>query len=122
MSAAAKLAREDLEERPAFLGVTRSVKEQIWRERLTPDQLRLATVIGQKYELPDLLGRILAARGATLENVPDLMAPTLRAMLPDPSLLQDMDAGAARFAEAIQKSEKIAVLAITMSMARARRL
>ncbi len=93
----------------AFLGVTRSVKEQIWRERLSPDQARLAAAISQKYELPDLLGRILAARGATLDNVPDLMAPTLRAMLPDPSLLQDMDAGAARFADAIRKGEAIAI-------------
>jgi single-stranded-DNA-specific exonuclease len=109
MNAALKLNRGgDRDEMPAFLGVTRSLKEQIWRERLTPEQARLATVIGQKYELPDLLGRILAARGATLDNVPDLMAPTLRAMLPDPSSLQDMDTGVARFAEAIQRREKIA--------------
>ena len=44
----------------AFLGVTRSVKEQIWRERLTGDQARLATAICQQHDLPDLLGRILS--------------------------------------------------------------
>ena len=54
----------------AFLGVTQSIKGQRWRERLTPDQARLATAICQRHELPDLLGRILAARGATIENVP----------------------------------------------------
>jgi single-stranded-DNA-specific exonuclease len=110
MDVALKLRDDDLGgEQNAFLGVTRSVKEQIWRERLTPQEARLAAAICQQQELPDLLGRILAARGATLENVADLMAPTLKAMLPDPSLLQDMDKGAARFAEAIQKRENIAV-------------
>ncbi len=97
------------EEGAAFLGVDRSVREQVWRERLTPAQARLAAAISQQQQLPDLLGRILAARGATPDNVADLMAPTLKAMLPDPSLLQDMDKGAARFAEAVQKGENIAV-------------
>jgi single-stranded-DNA-specific exonuclease len=109
MRALKLLGDGEQEERGAFLGVTRSVKEQVWRERLTPDQARLAAAISQQHDLPDLLGRILAARGGTLDNVPDLMAPTLRAMLPDPSLLRDMDAGAARFAEAIARREAIAV-------------
>jgi single-stranded-DNA-specific exonuclease len=110
MKAALKLPGEDgREDQAPYLGVTRSVKEQVWRERLNPQQIRLATAICQQEELPDLLGRILAARGATLENVATLMAPTLKAMLPDPSSLQDMDIGAARFAEAIVKGERIAV-------------
>jgi len=110
MAAALKLSDAgDRDERGVFLGVKRSVKEQVWRERLTPDEARQATAISQQHDLPDLLGRILAARGATPETVPNLMAPTLRAMLPDPSTLQDMDAGAARFADAIRKGEKIAV-------------
>ncbi len=110
MSAALKLTDEEAGvDDGAFLGVTRSLKEQVWRERLTGDQTRLAAAISQTHDLPELLGRILAARGATLETVPDLMAPTLRAMLPDPSSLQDMDAGAARFADAIRKGERVAV-------------
>jgi single-stranded-DNA-specific exonuclease len=109
MRALKLLGEDEHEDRAVFLGVTRSVKEQVWRERLTPDQARLATAISQQHDLPDLLGRILAARGATLDNVSDLMAPTLRALLPDPSLLRDMDVGAARFADAIVKGEAIAV-------------
>jgi single-stranded-DNA-specific exonuclease len=78
MNVALKLQGEDVQEdQAAFLGVTRSVKEQVWRERLNPQQTRLATAICQQQDLPDLLGRILAARGATLENVATLMAPTL---------------------------------------------
>lgn len=99
----------DAEAKGAFLGVTRSVKGQVWRERLGPAEARLAAAICQQHDLPELLGRILAARGATLDNVPDLMAPTLRALLPDPSSLQDMDAGAERFAQAIRRGERIAI-------------
>ncbi len=93
----------------AFLGVARSVKGLRWRERLNPDEARLSTAICQHHDLPDLLGRILAARGGTVENVADLMSPTLRALLPDPSTLKDMDSGAARIAAAIRKGEPVAI-------------
>jgi single-stranded-DNA-specific exonuclease len=93
----------------AFLGVTQSIKGQRWRERLTADQARLAAAICQRHELPDLLGRILAARGASIDGVPDMMAPTLKAMLPDPASLQDMEAAATRLADAIMGGERIAI-------------
>lgn len=93
----------------AFLGVTQSVKGQMWRERLTPDQARIAAAISQRHELPELLGRILAARGATIESVPDMMAPTLKALLPDPSRLLDMEAAAVRVADAVVRGERIAI-------------
>ena len=110
MDAALKLqSGDERQAQGAFLGVTRSIKGQVWRERLTASEARLAAAICQQHELPELLGRILAARGATLDNVPDLMAPTLRALLPDPSRLQDMAAGAERFANAIHKGEAIAI-------------
>jgi len=108
MDAAFKL-RFDRAEASAFLGVTRSVKGLRWRERMNPEDARLSAAICQRHELPDLLGRILTARGATLETVANLMSPTLKALLPDPSLLQDMDTGAARIASAIRKGEPIAI-------------
>ena len=108
MNAAFQL-RLDSAEADTFLGVTRSVKGLRWRERLKPDEARISAAICQRYELPDLLGRILAARGGTTDNVADLMDPTLRALLPDPSSLQDMDAGAARIASAIRKGEPVAI-------------
>lgn len=108
MSAAFKLPYDGVAA-GAFLGVTRSVKGLRWRERLKPDDLRLSAAICQQQDLPDLLGRIFAARGATLETVAHLMNPTLKALLPDPSLLKDMDAGAARIAAAIRKGEPMAV-------------
>jgi single-stranded-DNA-specific exonuclease len=92
-----------------FLGVSNSVKGQRWRERLSPEQARLASAITQQHDLPELLGRILAARGATLDNVPSLMAPTLKALLPDPSSVTAMDAAAERFAAAISAREPVAI-------------
>jgi single-stranded-DNA-specific exonuclease len=108
MDAALQL-RFDRAEDDTFLGVGRSLKGVRWRERLKPEEARLYAAICQRHDLPDLLGRILAARGGTLENIPDLLNPTLRALLPDPSTLQDMDKGAARIAAAIRKGEPVAV-------------
>jgi single-stranded-DNA-specific exonuclease len=108
MDAALQL-RFDRAEDDNFLGVGRSLKGVRWRERLKPEEARLYAAICQRHDLPDLLGRILAARGGTLENIPDLLNPTLRALLPDPSTLQDMDKGAARIAAAIRKGEPVAV-------------
>jgi single-stranded-DNA-specific exonuclease len=92
-----------------FLGVARSVKGLRWRERLRPEDERLRAAICQRHALSEPMGRILAARGATLEDVPHLLNPTLKALLPDPSRLQDMDAGAARIAAAIRKGEPVAI-------------
>jgi single-stranded-DNA-specific exonuclease len=108
MNAAFQL-RIDSAETDTFLGVTRSVKRLRWRERLKLEEARISAAICQRHDLPDLLGRILAARGGTPENVADLMNPTLRALLPDPSTLQDMDTGAARIAGAIRKGEPVAI-------------
>ena len=91
----------------AVLGVGRSVtgRRWIWRE----SEARLGLAIAQRMELPELVGRLLAARGVGLEAVADFLEPTLRAMLPDPSGLIDMDAAAARLASAVRKGETVAV-------------
>ncbi|MCO6418507.1 single-stranded-DNA-specific exonuclease RecJ [Siccirubricoccus sp. KC 17139] len=65
--------------------------------------------IAQRANLPELLGRLLAARGVGPEAVGDYLEPTLRALLPDPSLLRDMDAAAERLATAVRRGERIAV-------------
>jgi single-stranded-DNA-specific exonuclease len=93
----------------AFLGVESSVKGNVWRERLTPAQSITAATICQRHGLPDLLGRVLAARGVTVNAVPVFLEPTVRALMPDPSTLRDMDKAAARIAKAILEREKVAI-------------
>jgi single-stranded-DNA-specific exonuclease len=94
--------------KPAFLDVTRSVKNQRWVARL--DDQRLAEAIAEKNELPEILGRVMAARGVTLEDAEAFLNPTLRSLMPQPSAVLDMEKGALRLAEAIMAREQIGII------------
>ena len=92
---------------PAILGVEQSVNGRRWEDRAGDD--RLARAISQQYDLPDVVGRLLAARGVDENDVEAYLNPTLKDLLPDPSVLRDMDAAATRLSAAIRQGEKIAV-------------
>ncbi|HWB46485.1 MAG TPA: single-stranded-DNA-specific exonuclease RecJ [Hyphomicrobiaceae bacterium] len=109
MRAAQKLRGEQGVSGGAYLGVTSSARGLVWHERLDPDAAKIATAISQQYGLPELLGRVLASRGVGLDDVPLALDPTLKALMPDPSTLRDMDKGAARLADAMSRGEPIAV-------------
>ncbi len=94
---------------PAFLGVERSARGLRWVERLEPSRAYAAMAIAQSNGLPELLGRLLAARGAEAGTIAHYLDPSLRHLLPDPASLQDMERGAERFARAIRDHEPIAV-------------
>lgn len=65
--------------------------------------------IAQQLELPELLGQLLSARGIGADQARDFLEPTLRALMPDPSSLMDMDAAAERLAHAVRTGEQVAV-------------
>jgi single-stranded-DNA-specific exonuclease len=65
--------------------------------------------VAQRAGVPEVVGRLLAARGVGVEAARDFLEPTLRALLPDPSLLMDMDAAAERLADAAQRGETVGV-------------
>lgn len=109
MGAARKLATATEAERGAYLSVTASVRGLAWRDRLGPAQANTAIAISQRYGLPELLGRVLASREIALDDVPVALDPSIKALMPDPSTLRDMDAAAARLADAIARAEPIAV-------------
>ncbi len=92
----------------AFLNITRSAKGQRWQTRLQ-DQ-RLAQGIAQKNDLPEILGRVMAARGVGIDEAETWLNPTLRGLMPKPSALMDLEKGAARLAHAIMSKEKIGVI------------
>lgn len=96
-------------ETPAFLGVTDSARGFVWRDRLALSAYPLATAISQRHGLPELLGRVLAARGAALDAIPEWLEPTLKTTMPDPSSLHDMDRVAARLADAVQNKDPVAI-------------
>jgi single-stranded-DNA-specific exonuclease len=111
MGAVRKLAASSspASEPGAFLGVTASARGFAWRDRLEPGAQKLAAAISQQHGLPDLLGRVLAARGVGLDEVASVLDPTIKALLPDPSSLRDMDKTAARLADAVQRKENVAI-------------
>lgn len=107
MGVAARKFQAD--EQEAFLGVRKSARGFSWRERLDPQAHNTALTITQRFDLPELLGRVLAARGVGLDDVEIFLDPTIKALMPDPSVVRDMDIAAARLADAIQKGQRVAV-------------
>jgi single-stranded-DNA-specific exonuclease len=93
----------------AALGVSTSVTGRRWLWRETDE--RHGMMLAQRLDVPELLGRLLAARGIGAETAGDFLEPRLRALLPDPSTLRDMDAAAARLAAAVRRGEHVAVYA-----------
>ncbi len=89
------------------LGVSRSASGQFWALRETDDRQVLA--LSQRLGLPDILCRMLVARGIAPDDAAAYLDPKLRDLLPDPSCLSDMDKAATRLAQAITDAEPVAV-------------
>lgn len=97
----------DYEPDSGFLGVGRSLTGRRWMPRLEDD--RLALQLAQSCDIPELIARVLAARGVTPKTCDAHLHPTLKAYLPDPSGVKDMDVAANRIADAIAAAEHVAV-------------
>ena len=82
-----------------FLGVEASLSGRRWTARPADDRLALA--LAQRLDLPEILGRVLAARGVGLDEAADFLAPSLRASLPDPSRFKDMDRAVAFYRDVL---------------------
>lgn len=94
----------------AVLGVTRSAghRRWIWRDpRLAEADNRLALALAQQAGIPELLARILSARGVAPPDASSFLNPRLRDAMPDPSCLQDMDRAAERLAQAVRNREHV---------------
>ena len=92
-----------------FLDVEESVTGRAWVDRLDAAAARTAAAISQQSDVSEILARVLAGRGVALADVDSFIAPTVRALMPDPSTLTDMDGLAERLAGAIDKGEPIAL-------------
>ena len=90
-----------------LLGVGRSATGRVWVARDADD--RVAHALSQRLGVPDIVGRVLAARGVDADGGADFLNPTLKSALPDPSLFLDMDKAARRLADAVAAGERIAV-------------
>ena len=92
-----------------FLGVESSATGRAWRDRLDARGAARALAIAQRYDLPELLARILAGRNVELDAVEAFLDPTIKRSMPDPHVLTAMPEAAARIADAVQRGETIAI-------------
>ena len=88
-------------------GVAASLTGRRWVWREGPDRVGMG--IAQRHSLPEIVGRVMAARGYDVDSAAHFLDPTLRALMPDPSVLADMDRVADRLAHAVQRNETVAV-------------
>ena len=90
------------------LGITRSIAGQPWHWRRASADMRDEG--GSENLAPDdLVTQLLLARGVTRDDLDRQRTPTLRGFMPDPSLFRDMDAAAARLADAVQSQEAVTI-------------
>lgn len=92
-----------------FLGVARSARGFVWRDRVGPAREAMATALAQRLGLPDALARLLAGRGVGLDEAEAFLDPTIRALMPDPRSLTDMAAASERLAQAVERRETVAI-------------
>jgi single-stranded-DNA-specific exonuclease len=89
------------------LGVSHSLSGRRWIWRSGEDRIGLG--ITQRMGVPEIVGRLLASRGIDIDTASHYLDPTLRAQLPDPSTLIDMDIAADRLAHAVRQGETVGV-------------
>src|SRR6201991_4300263 len=94
---------------PSFLGVAHSATGKVWRDRLDARGAARALAITQRYQLPEMLSRVLAGRDVELDAVADFLDPTIRKLMPDPYTVTQMEAAANRIADAAARAEKVAI-------------
>jgi single-stranded-DNA-specific exonuclease len=93
----------------AFLGVANSATGRLWRDRLDQRGAARALAISQRYQLPEMLARLIAGRGIEIDAVDDFLDPTVRRLMPDPSTVTQMEAAAKRLADAAMRREQVAI-------------
>jgi len=93
----------------AFLNVERSAGDQRWVSRLDQAAQNRALAIAQVHGIPDLVARVLAGRGVSLDDAPAFLDPTIRSLMPDPFTLTDCEKAVNRLADAIARREKVAI-------------
>ncbi|WP_152048484.1 single-stranded-DNA-specific exonuclease RecJ [Aureimonas psammosilenae] len=92
-----------------FLGVERSILGQRWLHSLDERGEAATLRMSQETGIPELVCRVLGARGIATEAAAAFLTPTIRDLMPDPSTMTDMDVAASRIADAVERSERIAI-------------
>ena len=70
--------------------------------------IRLVEMLVQKYNIPVIVAQIMALRG--IEDADSYLNPKIASLMPNPSVLKDMDKAAERLAQAVINDERIGII------------
>ncbi len=90
-----------------FVAVEESSEGRLWTVREIDQPL--ADRISRLFDIPPVLAEVLVSRGFDLETVDNYLDPKIKNLMPDPSIIKDLDKAVDRLIEAIEKNEKITV-------------
>lgn len=88
---------------------TPSLKEKYWM--LSDFDQAEAVRISQGYGLPEMVGRLLSARGIPFQSIDDFLNPRLSSHFPNPFAMKNMEALSLYLMDAVTKKRKIGILA-----------
>ncbi len=80
----------------------------VWKISAAND--RLTELLCRQLGVSVHMGKLLLLRGLSAENAPLFLNPKISALMPNPSILKDMDKASERIAEAIINNQKIAII------------
>ena len=85
-----------------------SLNGNVWK--IAEINEREAELMCQHLDISFHIAKLLLLRNITEQQIPFFLTPKLSTLMPNPSILKDMDKAAERIAEAIIKHQKIAIL------------
>ncbi len=91
-----------MENNQSVLGLT-------WQQKEFDE--RFALMLQQKFDLPNALAKIIATKNIALDDIENFLNPTIKATLPDPFGLLDMEAAVVHVINAIKGKKKITIFA-----------
>ena len=80
-----------------------------FRWRLFKHNEREVATISQRFALPDIIAKIICARGVAFDDIANYINPQIRNLLPSPFILKDMDKAVERIVRAINAGETIGI-------------
>ena len=94
--------------RRPLLDVRRSLSGRSWHLRSVPERDCLA--IAQMSDVPEVIARLLAGRGIDVDEASRFLHPTLKAYMPAPEAVADLEDAADRLARAVMAGDGIGII------------
>lgn len=91
-----------------FSDPEKSLSGCLWET--TPHNERQAQMIAQRWNIPFLLASIISSRGIDTEGVASFLDPKIQVLMPNPSVMKDMDIAALEIANAVINKRKIGII------------